>query len=76
MRLNPLSLPNNTEQYKKHIDKETNFECYEYYYRNKYGKFFSCIGLTIKECRLRRDVWLENEERNYQNTIKKISKKN
>lgn len=31
---------------------------YQYDYRTRYGKLFSCIGRSLEACRAKRDIWL------------------
>lgn len=35
---------------------------YQYDYRHTNGELFSCVADTLKECRQRRDQWLNNKE--------------
>ena len=34
---------------------------YQYDYRHTDGELFSCVGGTLKECRQRRDEWLNKK---------------
>ena len=35
---------------------------YQYDYRHTDGELFSCVAPTLKECRQRRDQWLNNKK--------------
>ena len=35
---------------------------YQYDYRNTDGELFSCVADTLKECRQRRDEWLNKKK--------------
>ena len=37
---------------------------YQYDYRHTDGELFSCVGGTLKECRQRRDEWLNKKINN------------
>ena len=37
---------------------------YQYDYRHTDGELFSCVAVTLKECRQRRDEWLNKKTNN------------
>lgn len=37
---------------------------YQYDYRHTDGELFSCVAPSLKECRQRRDEWLNNKTNN------------
>ena len=46
------------EQYEYFLDAHKKRRC-QYDYRDTDGELFSCVKLTLEDCRLARDIWLD-----------------
>jgi hypothetical protein len=57
--LNPKNLKSGEEQHEYYIDKVTKKRRCQYDYRDDDGELFSCIRLTLEDCRLARNIWLD-----------------
>ncbi len=54
-----------TEQYEFfYIGFRPRRKRYQYDYRHSDGELFSCVAPTLKECRRRRDEWLNKKANN------------
>ncbi len=54
-----------TEQYEVfYIGLHPRRKRYQYDYRHTDGELFSCVAPTLKECRQRRDEWLNKKANN------------
>ncbi len=54
-----------TEQYEVfYIGFRPRCKRYQYDYRHTDGELFSCVAPTLKECRKRRDEWLNKKANN------------
>lgn len=57
--LNPKSLANGQEQHETFKSSVTRKKAVQYDYRHTDGELFSCVKLTLEDCRRARDAWLD-----------------
>jgi hypothetical protein len=57
--LNPQNIGPGQEQYEYYKDRTTKKRRCAYDYRDSDGTLFSCVRLTLEDCRRARDIWLD-----------------
>jgi hypothetical protein len=57
--LNPRNLYPDQEQHEYYKDSVSKKRRCQYDYRDSDGTLFSCVRLTLEDCRRARDEWLE-----------------
>lgn len=57
--LNPKNINPGEEQHEYFKDRITKKRRCQYDYRDNDGTLFSCVKLTLEDCRRARDAWLE-----------------
>jgi len=58
--LDPKNIGPGEEQHEYYICRVTKKRRCQYDYRAPDGTLFSCVRLTLEDCRRARDVWLES----------------
>lgn len=63
--LDPKHLPPGQEQYESYTTGRRGREVtrIQYDYRAPDGQLFSCVDVSVENCRHRRDLWVQNERR-------------
>lgn len=57
--LKPDGLQNGSEQHEKFRSSKTGGVRVQYDYRHTDGSLFTCVKKTLKECRQKRDEWIQ-----------------
>ena len=60
--LDPKNASPGEEQYEYYTDRTRGKRRCQYDYRDHDGKLFSCVRLTLDECRAARDEWLKSRQ--------------
>jgi hypothetical protein len=58
--LDPKNVKPGEEQYEYFTDRVTKKRRCQYDYRDDDGELFSCVRMTVEDCRRARNIWLDS----------------